>query len=84
MAKNQQKETIIEEPVEEISTPELQQPPVITIGDLKALRDVLQIATDRKMFSIIELGVVTQLFTKLNMFVTAIDEQMAQQESQGE
>ena len=80
------------QPAEEISQEQIQevvqQPLVLTIGDLKSMSDLLSISAGRNTFSSIEMSVAGALLEKLNSFIMAIDAQVkaqeAAQESTGE
>lgn len=84
MSKTTKKESVAQ-PAEEIATQQIQevveQPLVITIGDLKAMSDLLAIAAGRNTFSTIEIGVAGALLEKLNGFIMAIDAQVKAQEA---
>lgn len=67
--------TPVETPAEQISSEQVQQPIAITIGDLKLMNELLQVASSRNTFSSIEMGVASQLIFKLNTFITVVEAQ---------
>ena len=54
-------------------------PTALSIGDLKNLSVVLDVATTRGAFKAAELSAVGLIFDKLSKFLTSLDEQMAAQ-----
>jgi hypothetical protein len=81
--KNQTTEPMNDDIVsEDQQTTPVQNPIVITIADLKMIRDLLVVTTERGTFNSIEGIVVTSMIEKLNVFTTAVESQMNQSDSQ--
>jgi hypothetical protein len=53
----------------------------ITINDLKFVRDVFQVLSERGAFKANELSAVGKLYDKLSLFVTAAESSIAQNSS---
>ena len=54
-------------------------PTALSIGDLKNLSVILDVASSRGAFKAAELSAVGTIFDKLSKFLTSLDEQMAAQ-----
>ena len=51
----------------------------LSVGDLKSIQGIIEVATNRGAFKAAELSAVGTIFDKLSKFLTSLDEQMAAQ-----
>lgn len=61
-----------------VSTPQAE-PPALTVSDLRNIRTILDIATQRGAFRGPELKTIGEVYDKLNTFLTAVDARSADQ-----
>tara|TARA_S200000501_G_scaffold96386_1_gene89688 strand:+ start:233 stop:520 length:288 start_codon:yes stop_codon:yes gene_type:complete len=51
----------------------------LSVGDLKSIQGIIEVATNRGAFKAAELSAVGTIFDKLSKFLTSLDEQMSAQ-----
>ena len=61
-----------------VATPQAE-PPALTVSDLRNIRTILDIATQRGAFRGPELKTIGEVYDKLNTFLTAVDARSADQ-----
>ena len=62
----------------QVATPQAE-PPALTVSDLRNIRTILDIATQRGAFRGPELKTIGEVYDKLNTFLTAVDARSADQ-----
>jgi hypothetical protein len=85
MTKQVTTETQETETTQEVAQPEVAKAPDLNLNDLVAMRNLIEVVTQRGAFKANELSAAGQLFDKLNAFLTAAEAQaQANQPAQGE
>lgn len=64
--------------------PEAAKAPDLNLNDLMAMRNLIEVVTQRGVFKATELSAAGQLFDKLNAFLTAAEAQAKANQPQGE
>lgn len=79
------KESQINEENSTMDQPEAAKAPDLNLNDLMAMRNLIEVVTQRGVFKATELSAAGQLFDKLNAFLTAAEAQAkTNQSDQGE
>lgn len=66
---------ITEDQTTETTQPEVAKAPDLNLNDLAAMRNLIEVVTQRGVFKATELTAAGQLFDKLNAFLTAAEAQ---------
>ena len=75
-------ETTVDAQVTEQPAPQNEQAPELTVNDLNAIKQIIDVASGRGAFKPNEMMVIGQTYNKLEMFLSAVSAQQGQ--AQGE
>lgn len=67
-----------------LEKPEASQPPELTLADLGAIKNIIEVATQRGAFKAHEISSVGSIYDKLAIFLSNINKQAQKPNSDGE